>query len=546
MALLDFFNQFSKKTTKEFEKGAANDLEQQESFAPPQLEDTTIVTGGLIRYDIDNTNADTNEASLINAWRELATRPEIDWAVQEVVNEAIVTDFIDYPVSLIIDEEESKIPKKISRRLQEEFNVVMSLMNFNRTATEKFRQWFVDGRHYYHGIVDPKNPSKGLTGVRWIDPRTIRRIVETEKVKNENGVEIDRIKDIYFIYTAFSSARGSGLMGVSNSQTAVKVHPEAIAYANSGLFRDKEDGTQISISHLDKSLKTANQMRMLEDALVIYRLARAPERRIFYVDVGNLPKTKAEQYMHGIMNRFKNKLQYDSATGEIKDARNNLSMLEDYWLPRREGGRGTEVSTLPGGQGLGELTDVEYFQKKLFKSLNIPGTRFGGEANFNLGRGSEITREEVKFAKFISFLRSKFSETFIQLLKIQVITKNIMTEDDWNDISPSLVFKWQSDSYWDELMNIEVWQTRAALLQQLDPYIGAYFSRAWIKKNVLQLSNADMETMDKEIEDEKEDAEKEGEPYGPSGDPDFVDRNHDGIPDQPKYAQPSSTDYEGF
>lgn len=540
MALIDFFNQFGKKATKELEK---NDSKE-ESFAPPSLEDATVLQGGgLVRYEIEaNANSDTNEQTLIESWRELATRPEIDWAVQEVVNEAIVSDFIEYPVSLVIDEEGDGVPKKISKRLQEEFSIVLGLLNFNRTATEKFRQWFIDGKTYYHGMIDSKNPSKGLVGIRWIDPRSIKKIVETEKYKNENGIEVERIKDTYYIYNSFSSARGSGLSGITNAKTAIKVHPDAIAYANSGLFRDKGDGTQISISHLDKSLKTANQMRMLEDALVIYRLARAPERRIFYVDVGNLPKTKAEQYLQGIMNRFKNKVHYDTATGEITDARNNLSMLEDFWLPRREGGRGTEVTTLPGGQNLGELTDVEYFQKKLFKALNIPSTRFNGEANFNIGRGSEITREEIKFAKFVSYLRSKFSETFIHLMKIQVITKNIMSEDDWNELHPALVFKWKSDSYWDELMHNEVWQTRVALLQQMDAYVGTFFSRNWIRKNVLLLSNEDIETMEKEIEDEKDDADSDDEPYGPSGDPDFIDRNNDGIPDRTA-ASRSSIDF---
>lgn len=535
MALFDFFNQFSKKTTKELEVE-----DTQESFAPPQIEDATLISGGLQgqMLDFGQTNDTTNEENLINAWRELATRPEIDWAIQEVVNEAIVTDFTDYPVDVFINEEEYKIPKKITKRIQDEFRFILGLMNFNRTGSDKFRQWFIDGRHYYHGIIDPKNPTQGLIGIRWIDPRTIKKIIETEKVKNANGVLVERTKDEYYVYTSFTSARG-GSFGMSNVKQGIRVHPDAIAYAGSGLYREKSDGTRISISHLDKSMKTANQMRMLEDALVIYRLARAPERRIFYVDVGNLPKTKAEQYLQGIMNRFKNKVVYDPATGEIKDARNNLSMLEDFWLPRREGGRGTEVTTLPGGQNLGEMSDVDYFNKKLVKSLNIPFSRLNGESQFNMGRGSEITREEVKFAKFISQLRNKFSETFIQLIKIQLITRNIVSEEDWQDIYPGLVFKWKSDSYWDELMFNEMWQTRTALLQQMDQYVGTYFSRRWIKQNVLGLSNEDIESMEKEIEDEKEDAEQNGEPYGQTGD-DFTDRNNDGIPDRPQISKPPS------
>lgn len=534
MALFDFFNQFSKKTTKQLEQE-----DNIQSFAPPQLEDTILSSGGVQAIAIDvGGNAQTDEKSLINSWRDLATRPEIDWAVQEVVNEAIVSDFNTYPVDLMIGEE-SDIPEKIKDRIREEFNRVLGLMNFNRTATEKFRQWYIDGKHYYHGIIDPAKPHNGLIAIRWIDPRTIKRVVETEKVKTPNGIPVERIKDTYYVYTSYSSARGAGLLGTTTSRTSIKVHPDAIAYANSGLFREKEDGTQIAISHLDKSLKTANQMRMLEDALVIYRLARAPERRIFYIGTGSLPKTKADQYVQEQMNRFKNKIVYDATTGEIKDGRNNLSMLEDYWLPRREGDMGTEVSTLPGGMNLGEMQDVEYFHKKLFKALNIPSTRFSGESQFTMGRSAEITREEVKFSKFIAYLRSKFSETFIQLLKIQVITKSIMSEDDWNELYPALVFKWKTDSYWDELMFNEMWQTRAALLQQLDQYVGTYFSRDWIKKNVLSLTDEEIKDMQDQMDDEKDDAEDDEEEYGPAGDDDFMDRNNDGIPDRPANSRPS-------
>lgn len=504
MALFNFFNQFGKKSEQELRIPE----KREESFAPPNLEDTYVLnSGGIISQALQFADqGNTNEKELIESWRELATRPEVDWAIQEIVNEAIVTDYQEYPVSINFPKT-LNLPEKIVRRLQEEFNVILSLMNFNRTSTEKFRQWYIDGKHYYHGIIDTKNPANGLIGIRWIDPRTIKKVVETEKVRNAQGIEIERIKDVYYLYSNYMVGRGSSLGNTYiQAREAIKVHPDAIAYSNSGLFRDKEDGTTLAISHLDKALKPANQLRLLEDSLVIYRLARAPERRIFYVDVGSLPKAKAEQYLQGIMNRFKNKMVYDTSTGEIKDQRNVLSMLEDYWLPRREGGRGTEVTTLQGGQNLGELQDVEYFYKKLFRSLNIPTSRLQTESTFNIGRSAEITREEVKFAKFISYLRSKFSETFVQLLKMQVIAKKIMDASDFDDISPSITFRWKTDSYWDELMFSEVWQSRIALVQQIDPYIGKYFSQEWVRKNILFLSDEEIEIMASQMKKEpKED-----------------------------------------
>jgi len=507
MAIIDFFTQFGKKANLEVDIPE----KKEESFAPPNLDDTVVInSGGIISQAMQFADTgNTNEKDLIESWRELASRSEVDWAVQEIVNEAIITDFSQYPVSLEVSED-VEIPDKIIVRLQEEFEQILSLLNFNRTSTEKFRQWYIDGKHYYHGIVDSKNPANGLIGIRWVDPRTIKKVVETEKVRNDNGIEIEKVKDIYYLYNTYAAGKGNFGSSVTQSRQAIKVHPDAIAYSNSGIFREKNDGSNVAISHLDKALKAANQLRLLEDSLVIYRLARAPERRIFYVDVGNLPKTKAEQYLQGIMNRFKNKMVYDSTTGELKDQRNTLSMLEDYWLPRREGGRGTEVTTLAGGQNLGEMTDVEYFYKKLFKSLNIPTSRLQSDSTFNIGRSAEITREEVKFSKFISYLRSKFSETFIQLLKIQVITKKIMDASDFDIISPKFTFKWETDSYWDELMFNEMWQSRAALLQQIDPYVGKYVSQEWVKKNVLQFSDEDIKNMNAQIKKEPKPVPEDG------------------------------------
>lgn len=528
MAMFDFFSQFGKKQEKALEEPEIKDS----SFVPPTVDDAVIIeTGGVVARSIDfgTTTNETNEVELINAWRELASRPEIDYAIQEIVNEAIETDYSSYPVDIEVPDE-LKLPKKVKDKIQEEFLECLKLLEFNRTATDKFRQWYVDGRMLIHLVLDPDDNTKGITSIRIIDPRTIRKVVEIEKVKLKNGIEVDKVKDTYFVYTSSTNGKSASLLG--RQTQSIKVHPDAIAYANSGVFRDKGDGTTIAISHLDKSLKVANQMKQLEDSLVIYRLARAPERRIFYVDVGNLPRTKAEQYLNSVKNSFKNKMTYDTVTGEVKDSRQTMSMLEDYWLPRRDGGRGTEVTTLPGGQNLGEMDDVDYFHKKMYQALNIPRTRLNSEGTFSMGRSGEITREEIKFTKFVNYLRNKFSMIFVQMLKTQCVTKNIVTAEDFEVMAPSLTFKWQSSAYWDELMFNEMWQQRAALLQQLEQYKGQYFSKDWLMRNVLNLSQDEVDDMQRQID--KENAEDPPEEDGEEDDngPNFVDRNNDGIPDR--------------
>ena len=523
--MFDFFSQFGKKQERALEEPEIKDT----SFVPPTVDDAVIIqTGGVVAHGIDfgATSNETNEVELINAWRELASRPEIDYAIQEIVNEAIETDYASYPVDIEVPEE-LKIPKKVVDKIQGEFLECLKLLEFNRTATDKFRQWYVDGRMLIHLVLDPDDNTKGITSIRIIDPRTIRKVVETEKVKLKNGIEADKVKDTYFVYTSSTNGKQANLLGKQTQ--SIKVHPDAIAYANSGVFRDKGDGSTIAISHLDKSLKVANQMRQLEDSLVIYRLARAPERRIFYVDVGNLPRTKAEQYLNNVKNNFKNKMTYDTVTGEVKDSRQTMSMLEDYWLPRREGGRGTEVTTLPGGQNLGEMDDVDYFHKKMYQALNIPRTRLNAEGAFSMGRSGEITREEIKFTKFVNYLRNKFSMIFVQMLKTQCVAKNVIAAEDFEAMAPSLTFKWKSSAYWDELMFNEMWQQRAALLQQLEQYKGQYFSKDWLMRNVLNLSQDEVDDMQKQMDKEnKEDPPDEDEDDGP----DFIDRNHDGIPDR--------------
>lgn len=529
MAMFDFFSQFGKKQEKALEEPEIKGT----SFVPPTVDDAVIIqTGGVVAHGIDfgATSNETNEVELINAWRELASRPEIDYAIQEIVNEVIETDYASYPVDIEVPEE-LKIPKKVVDKIQEEFLECLKLLEFNRTATDKFRQWYVDGRMLIHLVLDPDDNSKGITSIRIIDPRTIRKVVETEKVKLKNGVEAEKVKDTYFVYTSSTNGKQANLLGKQTQ--SIKVHPDAIAYANSGVFRDKGDGSTIAISHLDKTLKVANQMKQLEDSLVIYRLARAPERRIFYVDVGNLPRTKAEQYLNSVKNNFKNKMTYDTVTGEVKDSRQTMSMLEDYWLPRRDGGRGTEVTTLPGGQNLGEMDDVDYFHKKMYQALNIPRTRLNAEGTFSMGRSGEITREEIKFTKFVNYLRNKFSMIFVQMLKTQCVAKNIITAEDFEAMAPSLTFKWQSSAYWDELMFNEMWQQRAALLQQLDQYKGQYFSKDWLMRNVLNLSQDEVDDMQKQMDKEnKEDPPEDDDDEDGDDGPDFIDRNNDGIPDR--------------
>lgn len=528
MAMFDFFSQFGKKQERALEEPKIKDT----SFVPPTVDDAVIIqTGGVVAHGIDfgATSNETNEVELINAWRELSSRPEIDYAIQEIVNEAIETDYASYPVDIEVPEE-LKIPKKVVDKIQEEFLECLKLLEFNRTATDKFRQWYVDGRMLIHLVLDPDDNAKGITSIRIIDPRTIRKVVETEKVKLKNGVEAEKVKDTYFVYTSSTNGKTANMLGKQTQ--SIKVHPDAIAYANSGVFRDKGDGSTIAISHLDKSLKIANQMRQLEDSLVIYRLARAPERRIFYVDVGNLPRTKAEQYLNNVKNNFKNKMTYDTVTGEVKDSRQTMSMLEDYWLPRRDGGRGTEVTTLPGGQNLGEMDDVDYFHKKMYQALNIPRTRLNPEGTFSMGRSGEITREEIKFTKFVNYLRNKFSMIFVQMLKTQCVAKNIITTEDFEAMAPSLTFKWQSSAYWDELMFNEMWQQRAALLQQLEQYKGQYFSKDWLMRNVLNLSQDEVDDMQKQMDKENKEDPPEEEEGDEDDDPDFVDRNNDGIPDR--------------
>jgi len=469
------------------------------SFVSPDYDDgaTVVTAGGFYGSYLDLEGDIKSEVGFINHYRTMVLQPEVEQAVEDICNDAIVFDEYRVPVKLVMDH--YKQSDTVKNKIYEEFDNVLSLLNFNNKAYDLFRKWFIDGRLYFHIITDQENGGKGITEIRPIDPTKIRKIREVVKERNKDGIEV--IKEIreFYMYDQ-TPITGSGYSYGGWDQKGVKVSPDAICYVNSGLF----DGAKKRvIGHLHKAIKPLNQLRMIEDAVVIYRIARAPERRIFYIDVGNLPKNKAEQYLKDIMNRYRNKLVYDAQTGEIKDDKRHMSMLEDYWLPRREGGRGTEITTLDGGQNLGEMEDVLYFQKKLYRALHVPTSRLDADNGFNMGRSAEITRDELKFFKFIERLRKKFSDMFMELLKTQLLMKNIITPDDWKEISQNVYCEYAKDSYFTELKESEILKERMEVLREVNEYIGRYYSIEWVRKNILKQTEDEISDMDKEMKDEK-------------------------------------------
>ncbi len=456
-----------------------------------------VVGGGYYGYSVDFDGTIRNEYELITRYREMVLQPECDSAVDDVVNETICGNFDDVPVELELSN--LKVSEKIKKLMREEFNEILRLLDFDNRSYEIFRRWYVDGRLFYHKVIDPKNPRGGLIELRYIDPRKIRKITEYES-KNPNqlrGVDLNtqltQKSADYYLYNP------KGLRNSTNQ--GMKIAPDSVCYCHSGI---QDLNKNMVLSHLHKAIKAVNQLRMIEDSLVIYRLSRAPERRIFYIDVGNLPKNKAEQYLREVMGRYRNKLVYDANTGEIKDDKKFMSMLEDFWLPRREGGRGTEISTLPGGQNLGELEDVKYFQKKLYKSLNVPNSRLETETTFNIGRAAEITRDEVKFQKFVARLRKRFGELFIDLLKTQLVLKGIITLEEWEDMKEHIQFDYIADNYFTELKEIEIRNERLNEVAQMDPYVGKYFSAEYIRRQVLKQTDVEIKEIDKQIDKEIE------------------------------------------
>ena len=478
------------------------------SPVPPNEDDgvVSIAAGGHYGYYVDLDGGGKNEHELLRRYREMALHPEVDGAIEDIVNEAIVSDLYDSPVQIELSNlDASNSVKKIIR---EEFEHIKKLLNFDKKCHEMFRRWYIDGRVYYHKIIDFDDPQKGITEVRYIDPQKIKLVKEVSKKKDPLGQSNDIAAKYdygatveYFIYNNKGIKTQTNSFSTSPNQGGIKIAKDAITYIHSGLL-DANKGT--ILSYLHKAIKAVNQLRMIEDSLVIYRLSRAPERRIFYIDVGNLPKVKAEQYLRDVMSRYRNKLVYDSNTGEIRDDKKHMSMLEDFWLPRREGGRGTEITTLPGGQNLGELSDVQYFQKKLYQALNVPTSRLEADGGFNLGRSSEILRDEVKFTKFVGRLRKKFSEIFIDMLRTQLILKGITSPEEWEDMKEYIQFDYLYDNHFAELKEAEILQERINLAAAADPYVGKYFSVEYIRSKVLRQTDSEMAEMDKQIEKEKE------------------------------------------
>jgi hypothetical protein len=476
---------------------AEEDSLVQQSFAPPSSDDGALTITSAAYYgtyvDLDGTAK--NEVELISRYREMAMQPEIESAIDDIINESIVQDDDGRNVKLIMDD--LKQPEKIKKAILEEFNTVLRLLNYSNMAQDIFRRYYIDGRLFYHIIIDRENPIGGIKELRYIDPRKIRKVRELRKKKDERtGVEIMAVINEYYIYN------DKAITGTQSNYGPVgtRITKDSIININSGLMDSRR---AVVLSYLHKAIKPLNQLRMIEDATVIYRISRAPERRIFYIDVGNLPKLKAEQYLRDIMVKYKNKLVYDANTGEVRDDRKFLSMMEDFWLPRREGGKGTEITTLPGGQNLGELEDVKYFEKKLYKSLNVPISRLESSSGFTIGRSSEITRDELKFAKFIDRLRNKFAELFDQVLRIQCVLKGICTDAEFTEFKEHMYYDFIKDNNFSELKEAELMANRLSLLQQVDPYTGTYYSMGWIRRNVLRMDDEEIKLIDKEIDDEK-------------------------------------------
>ncbi len=443
---------------------------------------------------LDIEGAVKNEAELITRYREMVMYPEAEYAVDDIVNEAIVTSVGKGPVDIVLDH--LKQSTSIKSKIQAEFYELLTLLDFGNQCYDTFRRWYVDGRLYYHIIIDVDNPKKGIQELRYIDPRKIRKVKHIKKVGVRGGdgqnIPVTTNGAEYFIYNERGLDQKGGGQGI-------KIAKDSVSYNHSGLLDARKS---MIISHLHKAIKPYNQLKMLEDAVVIYRIARAPERRIFYVDVGNLPKIKAEQYLRDIMVKFKNRLVYNSGTGEISDEREHRTMLEDYWLPRREGGRGTEITTLPGGQNLGEIEDVQYFRRKLYKAMNVPASRLEQDSGFNIGRSAEITRDEVKFGKFVTRLRSRFGQLFLNLLETQLRLKGVVTAEDWEDFKPNIYFDWQKDTHFIELQETEILRSRVELLRDMEEFKGEYFSKEWLRKNILRQSDEDIAMIDKQINSE--------------------------------------------
>ena len=479
------------------------------SPVPPNNEDgvDNYIASGFYGQYVDIEGVYRTEHDLIKRYREMAIHPECDGAIEDVVNEAIVSDLYDSPIEIELSNLNAS--DKLKKAIREEFKYLKEILDFDKKSHEIFRNWYIDGRLYYLKVIDTKRPQDGIQELRYIDPMKMRYIRQEKKKDKQDYINIragaDDTKILspeleeYFVYTPTPNFPTGMITSGSGQKGAVKIAKDSISYCSSGLV-DRNKGTVLSYLH--KAIKALNQLRMIEDSLVIYRLSRAPERRIFYIDVGNLPKVKAEQYLKEVMSRYRNKLVYDANTGEVRDDRKFMSMMEDFWLPRREGGRGTEITTLPGGQNLGELADIEYFQKKLYRALGVPESRIASDGGFNLGRSSEILRDELKFAKFVGRLRKRFANMFNDMLRTQLILKNIVSPEDWETISDHIQYDFLYDNQFAELKESELMNDRLATLATIEPYIGKYYSTEYVRKKVLRQTDSEIIEIDEQIEDE--------------------------------------------
>ena len=473
------------------------------SFTPKQNDDGAVVVaeGGSYGTYVDLDGSVRTEAELITKYRDMAEFPEVDMAIDDIVNELIVQEPEEKVVDLLLDD--LKVSDQIKKVLSAEFEEVLKLLEFDQYSYDIGRRWYVDGRLYYHAITDEKNPGLGIQEMRYIDPRKIRKVRELKKKRTNSPATVTETGNEYYIYNDRGFAKNSGPQATPTSTVGgIKIAKDSIIQCSSGLLSQNGD---MILSYLQKAIRPLNQLRVMEDALVIYRISRAPERRLFYIDVGNLPKQKAEQYVSSLMTKFKNKVVYDSNTGEVRDDRKYMTMLEDFWLPRREGGRGTEISTLPGGQNLDSIADVEYFQKRLYKSLNVPVSRLDPEAQFNFGRATEISRDEVKFAKFIGKLRNKFSVLFSKTLGMNLVLKGYLTAEEWDAIRDDIKFKFARDNYFEELKESEVLKERLTVLQMARDYIGTAFSWEYARRHILKQSDDDIKEIDEQNVKEKKD-----------------------------------------
>jgi len=502
MGLSDLFGfAFAKKEELVSPEGGLTGSSSTLSFTAPENYDGTQVveTGGFMSSVYDFGGSFMDENALIRQYRSMSLYPEVDMAIEDIVTQAITFDRDNESVKL--DLSQVDLSANIKSKLSQEFDNILRLLDFKNRGYDIFRRWYVDGRVYFQNVIDVERPDKGIIELRAIDPIKIRKVRKVQKeIKRVNNTAIPVVKKIeeYYVYTDYEI---SNVATATTSNVGVKIQPDSITYCHSGLV---DQTSKRVVGFLHKAIRPLNMLRQTEDAMVVYRIARAPERRVFYIDVGNLPKQKAEEYIKNLMTRYRNKLTYDSSSGEIKDQRNHMSMLEDYWLPRREGGKGTEIQTLPGGQSLGEMEDVEYLLRKVYRALNVPLTRMEVQTGFNLGRSSEITRDELKFFKFIERLQHKFALVFLDILKKQCILKGIMTPDDWEKIYQDITIVFSKDSYFTELKENEILNERVNMLNVLGNYNNVFFSTNYIRKNILKQTDEEIAKMDMEIEQDRQ------------------------------------------